>query len=105
VAVTSVRRSAALGAAPDLAYHFGDQNLFRIRGGNDQLPQAMANVLGKRMVLGAPVVAIDHTGDRVTVKVKDGREFTGDAIVSTIPFTVLQDVAVTPGGTPKKRLV
>jgi len=100
---TFTSRSAALGAAPDLAYHFGDQNLFRIRGGNDQLPQAMAKVLGTRIVLGAPVIAIDHTRDQVTVKVKDGREFTGDAIVSTIPFTVLRDVAVTPGWTAKKK--
>jgi len=95
--------SAALGAIPDLAYHFGDQNLFRIRGGNDLLPQAMAKVLGKRIVLGAPVVAIDQGGDRVKVTVKDGREFSGDAIISTIPFTVLQDVTVTPKWSPKKK--
>jgi monoamine oxidase len=100
---TFTSHSPALGAIPDLAYHFGDQNLFRIRGGNDQLPQAMAKVLGRRIILGAPVVAIDHGADRVRVTVKDGREFAGDAIVSTIPFTVLPDVAVTPGWTPRKK--
>ncbi len=93
----------ALGAMPDLAYHFGDQNLFRIRGGNDQLPQAMAELLADRIVLGAPVVAIDQTGPRVRVTVEDGREFAGDAVISTIPFTVLQDIEVTPGWTTGKR--
>ncbi|CAN5336619.1 FAD-dependent oxidoreductase [soil metagenome] len=95
--------SPALGALPDLAYHFGDQNLFRIRGGNDLLPKAMAAALGKRIILGAPVVAINQGGDRVKVTVKDGREFTGDHIISTIPFTVLQDVAVTPAWSHKKK--
>ncbi len=95
--------SPALGAIPDLAYHFGDQNLFRIRGGNDRLPQAMAKVLGDRIVLDAPVISINQSGAKVVVTVKDGREFTGDAIISTIPFTVLQDVTVTPAWTPRKK--
>lgn len=93
----------ALGSMPDLAYHFGDQNLFRIRGGNEQLPQAMAELLADRVVLGAPVAAIDQTGPRVTVTVEDGREFAGDAVISTIPFTVLRDVEVNPGWTTGKR--
>ena len=59
---TFTRGSPRAGRDPDLAYHFGDQNLFRIKGGNDQLPQAMARALGKRIVLDAPVVAIDQTG-------------------------------------------
>jgi monoamine oxidase len=100
---TFTNDSPALGAIPDLAYHFGDQNLFRIKGGNDQLPQAMAKALGKRIVLDAPVVAIDQTGEKVRVKVKDGREFTADRVISTIPFSVLQDVAVTPAWPPKKK--
>jgi Monoamine oxidase len=100
---TFTSSSPALGAIPDLAYHFGDQNLFRIKGGNDQLPRAMAKVLGNRIVLGAPVVSIDQSGPKVVVKVKDGREFSGDRVVCTIPFTVLQDVAVTPDWSTKKK--
>lgn len=99
---TFTSRSAALGAIPDLAYHFGDQNLFRIRGGNDRLPQAMAELLGDRIVLDAPVTAIDQTGSRVTVTTEGGREFSGDAIVSTIPFTVLQEIDVRPAWTAGK---
>jgi monoamine oxidase len=95
--------SPALGAIPDLAYHFGDQNLFRIQGGNERLPKAMAKALGDRIVLGAPVVAIDQSGEKVVVKVKDGREFTADKVICTIPFSVLQDVAVTPAWSAKKK--
>jgi monoamine oxidase len=93
---TFTSRSAAVGALPDLAYHFGEQNLFRVRGGNSLLPQAMAEVLGDRVVLDSPVTAIDQTGPRVRVVTANGREFTGDAIISTIPFTVLPEVEVTP---------
>jgi monoamine oxidase len=99
---TFTSRSAALGALPDLAYHFGDQNLFRMLGGNDQLPQAMARLLEGRIELDAPVVAIDQRGPRVHVTVEDGREFTGDAVISTIPFKVLPEIAVQPAWTPGK---
>ncbi len=101
---TFTSRSPALGAVPDLAYHFGDQNLFRILGGNEQLPQAMAALLDSdRIVLDAPVTAIDQTGPRVKVTVADGREFFGDAVISTIPFSVLPEVTVTPGWSAGKR--
>jgi monoamine oxidase len=101
---TFTTASPALGALPDLAYHFGDQNLFRISGGNDRLPQAMAKALGaKRIELDAPVVAIDQSQTKVKVKVKDGREFTGDRIVCTIPFTVLQNIRMTPGWSSRKK--
>lgn len=86
-----------------LASHFGDQNLFRIRSGNDLLPQAMADRLGGRVVLNAPVTAIEQTGPAVRVTVEDGREFTADAAIATIPFTVLQEIDVRPAWTVDKR--
>lgn len=100
---TFTSRSPALGAIPDLAYHFGDQNLFRIRGGNDRLPQAMAAELGDRIVLDAPVTAIDQTGPRVRVTVANGREFSADAVISTIPFSVMSEITVSPAWTAGKQ--
>lgn len=96
-------RSSVLGAMPDIAYHFGDQNLFRIQGGDEQLPQAMAKLLEDRIVLGAPVTAIDQTGEYVEVTVEDGRTFRGDHVICTIPFTVLQDIDVRPGWSEAKQ--
>lgn len=94
---TFTSASHALGAVPDLAYHFGDQNLFRIKGGNERLPKVMADAIGReRIVLDAQVAAIDQSGPQVQVTVQDGRVFTGDAIVSTIPSTVLSEVTVMP---------
>lgn len=94
-AFTSI--SQAMAAIPDLAYHFGDQNLFRIQGGNDRLPAALAKTIGpERIILGAPVVAIDQSGPRVKVAVRGGREFSGDAVISTIPFSVLGEIEVRP---------
>ncbi|GLK82993.1 flavin monoamine oxidase family protein [Ancylobacter defluvii] len=90
--------SPALGMVPRAAYHFGDKNLFRIQGGNDRLPMAMAEAVGlDRIVLGAAVAEIDQNGARVRVATRDGREFHGDAVISTIPFSVIGDVRVTPG--------
>ena len=96
-------QSSALGSMPDLAYHFGDQNLFRILGGNDRLPAAMAEAIGDRIVLATPVTAIDQTGSRVKVAMQRGRELTADAVISTIPFRVLQEIDVRPVWSAGKR--
>lgn len=89
--------SHALAMIPRVAYHFGDKNLFRIQGGNNRLPMAMANAIGlERIVLGSAVTEIDQSGATVKVATRDGREFTGDAVISTIPFSVIGDVKVTP---------
>jgi monoamine oxidase len=100
---TFVSASPALAIIPDLAYHFGDQNLFRIQGGNSRLPLAMAQAIGlDHVVLGSPVAEIDQTGTRVRVGTRNGRTFEADAVVSTIPFSVIGDIAVKPGWSPGK---
>ena len=101
---TFTTASQALGTIPDLAYHFGDQNLFRIQGGNQRLPEALARAIGpERIVLNAPVKVIDQSGTRVRVSVQDGREFTGDAVVSTIPFNVMEAIEVRPAWSSGKQ--
>jgi monoamine oxidase len=101
---TFTAASQALGAIPDLAYHFGDQNLFRIMGGNNRLPMALAQAIGMdNIVLGNPVTEIDDSGPRVRVVTASGREFTGDAIVSTVPFSVLGEVRKSPGWSAGKQ--
>jgi monoamine oxidase len=104
---TFTSATQALGAIPDLAYHFGDQNLFRIKGGNDRLPAAMAGAIGKeRFALSSPVVSIDQTSEKIRVVTANGREFKGDAVVCTIPFSVLNEVEVKPDwSAAKKRLI
>lgn len=94
--------TSLLAILPDLAYHFGDQNCFRIEGGNDRLPTAMARLLGDRIHLDQPVTAIDRTGDRVKVTTRGGREWIADDVVCTIPFTILKDLDIQPAWSPGK---
>jgi monoamine oxidase len=92
------RDGHALSSLPDLAYHFGDQTLFRVAGGNEKLPRALAATIGaERIALGCRVVAIDQSGGTIRVRAANGREFAADAVISTLASTVLQDIAVTPG--------
>lgn len=101
---SSTASATALAAMPDIAYHMGDQMLMRLAGGNEQLPIAMADAIGaKRIVLGDPVVAIDQSGPSVRVGTKSGRAFKADAVISTVPFSVIGDVEVTPSWSPIKR--
>jgi predicted NAD/FAD-dependent oxidoreductase len=88
--------SSMLAILPDLAYHFGDQNCFRIEGGNDRLPGEMAKMLGERIHLDHAVTAIDQRRGRVTVVTRGSREWEADQVVCTIPFTVLKDIDVRP---------
>ncbi len=95
--------TAVLALLPDFAYHFADRNLFRIAGGNERLPQAMAQVLGNRVHLGVPAVSIRQTATEISVVTKDGRTWTADSVISTIPFTILRDMEITPRLLPRKQ--
>ena len=95
--------TAVLALLPDFAYHFANRNLFRIAGGNELLPRAMAKVLGKRIHLSTPVVSIKQTAGEATVKSKAGKEWVADAVVSTIPFPVLREVEIVPRLLPRKQ--
>lgn len=101
---TGTRGGQALCNIPDFAYHFADQAIFRVAGGNDRLPQAMARAIGaERIQTGCRVTAIDQSGPRVRVQAANGRAFGGDVVISTLASTVLQDVAVTPAWSPGKQ--
>lgn len=86
-----------LTGASSLAYFFNEKGFYRVKGGNDQIATRMAEEFGlDSIVLNAPVVAIHQTRARVRVTVSDGRVFWADKVVSTIPFKVLNEVAVYP---------
>jgi monoamine oxidase len=75
-------------------------NTYHIRGGNDGLPNALAEAVGSdNVLLGHKVVklATTATGAEVTVDFK-GEEvtFAADYVVCTLPFPVLSKVALEP---------
>ncbi len=103
---TGTCAAPALQMLPRFAYHFGQKALFRIAGGNQRLPLAMADALGRdRIVLNAPVIAIDDDGPHCRVATRGGRELLADAVVSSIPFSVLGDVRMASGWSAPKRRV
>ena len=69
--------------------------IYRIKGGNDQLPEAMAVVLDKPVLLNAPVTAV-HTHDAgVTVTHTQGETKADFAILAT-PLAALRAVDFLP---------
>jgi monoamine oxidase len=73
--------------------------LWKIRGGNDRLPRAMAAPLATSIRYGADVRRIDQTASGVRVTYVAGGTHhvePADRVICTIPFTVLRDIEVSP---------
>ena len=72
---------------------------FRIRGGNDQLPQALARSLDTRVHYRTTLERIRQNNKHVTATVNtSGRrsQITADYLICAIPFTVLRSIEVSP---------
>jgi monoamine oxidase len=74
-------------------------NVYRIKGGNDRLPVALAAPLGSRLRLGTELVAVSHRGQVVRASVKHARtiaQISCDYLVLALPATTLRRVPITP---------
>jgi monoamine oxidase len=74
-------------------------SMYRIVGGNDRLPAALAAPLGDRLQLNTELVALSHRGREVRVSLKHGRgvsQMTCDYVVLTLPASVLRRIPITP---------
>jgi len=72
---------------------------FRLRGGNDQLPKALARSLGARVHYRTTLERIRQNTKQVTVTVNtSGRrsQISADYLICAIPFTVLRSIEVSP---------
>lgn len=72
---------------------------FRIRGGNDRLPKALAQNLGARVHYRTTLERIRQDNKHVTVTVNtSGRrsQISADYLICAIPFTVLRSIQVSP---------
>lgn len=82
------------------------RQMYKIRGGNDRLPQAFASKLKEHIRYGAPVVRIEQEGSSVRAAYLESGQLqtvSGDYLVCAIPFSVLKGVEVAPALTPEKR--
>ena len=74
-------------------------SMYRIAGGNDRLPAAIAAGLGDRVQFGTELVAISHRGREVRAALKAARtvsQLTCDYMVLAMPATLLRRVPITP---------
>jgi monoamine oxidase len=81
----------------------GPGHLYRIEGGNDQLPAALAETLGERVQLGAELVAVSVRGRAVHSSVRHGRNaatIVSDYVVLALPATTLRRVPIVPALPP-----
>jgi monoamine oxidase len=77
----------------------GSENMFRIIGGNDRLPAALAGALGSRIHLHTIIRRAAQTSDGVTATLEsNGRVSKArfDYLVCAIPATTLRDVVFDP---------
>jgi monoamine oxidase len=74
--------------------------MFRLKGGNDTLPRALAKQIDDAVVLGTTVVAVNQGATRVQVRLRerDGalEEMTADYVVLALPATTLRAIAMDP---------
>ncbi len=83
---------------------------FRLQGGNQQLPNAFAKRLGKRVLLNHPIQSIQQGETGVTVNYKafgfdEEKKITADFLVNCISLQVFRNIPVTPALSPAKQYV
>jgi monoamine oxidase len=81
----------------------GPGHLYRIDGGNDRLPAALAAKLGDRLKLGAELVAVSVRGRAVHSSIRHGRNVAtlmSDYVVFALPATTLRRVPIVPALPP-----
>lgn len=92
-------RLSALWWLRDAALAQGEQQRYKIRGGNDLLPRAFAARLAGRIRYGAAVTGIAHDAHAVRVAYTQAgmrQSASGDFLVCAIPFSVLRTLEISP---------
>ena len=74
--------------------------MFRLRGGNDRLPRALAHALGRPVLLKHQLCAITQQMEQVRVSIRsgDGRlhQRSADYVILALPATTLREVEIDP---------
>ena len=82
--------------------------VFRLKGGNQMLPNAFAKRLGSRVWLNSAIVAIAHddTGVKITYKQHDGEHLiSADFYVNCIPLPTLKHIPIDPVLPPERQYI
>jgi monoamine oxidase len=84
-------------AGGDYERYWTESEVYRCKGGNQQLAVKLAEGIGsKRLILGLPVTEVRVQGDRVIVTARDGRTIECDDVIVTVPPTAWDKIKFTP---------
>src|SRR5262249_10887924 len=73
-----------------------ESEVFRCKGGNQQLAKALAKELGDRVFLELAVTEIAQNDKGVTITCRDGREIQCDDVVLAVPPSVWSKIKFSP---------
>jgi monoamine oxidase len=82
--------------------------IYRLKGGNQMLPNAFAKSLGHRVWLNCPVTSINNGQTGVTVSFKqhnEKKEMSADFFVNCIPLPAFKNIPVEPTVPPEKQYI
>lgn len=77
--------------------YWSDTEVWRCKGGNQQLAYRLAEPLGKRVITGLPVTSIAIKNDKVTVTCSDSRTLECDDVVLAVPPSTWKKIDIKPG--------
>jgi len=76
--------------------YWTESEVYRCKGGNQQLAHKLAGELGKRVIIGLPVRKIESLADKAVVTCADGRTIECDDVVLTTPPTAWSSIELQP---------
>ncbi len=82
--------------------------VFRLKGGNQMLPNAFAKKLAQRVWLNSPIIAIKNSDAGVTVtykKFNGEQQLSADYFVNCIPLPAFRNIPVTPAMPAEKQYI
>lgn len=82
--------------------------VFRLKGGNQQLPNAFADRLGDRVKLSCLITSIRHGARGVTVTYSEfgeEKQMSADFLANCIPLPAFKTIPITPALPPEKQFV
>ena len=94
-ALNELRRYHVSGFNSKLTFQDGT-SWKQVKGGNSQLPRAMAAMMNNEVLLGKTVVGFREENNTVTVHCADGSDYKANQVVCSIPITVLRNVTFDP---------
>ncbi len=82
--------------------------VYRLKGGNQMMPNAFAKKLGSRVWLNSPILEVRQGDSGVSVKYrqyKGEKEMSADFLVNCIPPPALRNIPISPALPPEKQYI